>query len=393
MSDRNIHTQSSVIPAAVKALRPFVSTRSASAPGLLQRALRSRVATTLSYPHGVDHYLEQFNPIWSLEEVRAEVVALRRQTSDTVTVCLRPNSNWQGFKPGQYVRLSVDIDGVRRTRCFSPANSLHAADGLIELTVKLHEEALVTRYLRDRARIGQVMRLSQADGEFALPDQRPERVLLISGGSGITPVMSMLRTLCDEGHSGPITFLHYSNRAADQLYATELTEIAARHDNVQLLRCYSEAGQGGELEGLFSEKQLRQAVPDFAEAETFLCGPPGMMKVVQTVYEAAGHSERLHQEHFSAAPVVVESTPGEGEVRFTHSERVEPNSGGTLLDQAEAAGLSPESGCRMGICHSCTCRKTAGRVRDTRTGEISGAGEEDIQICVSVPVGTVTLDI
>ena len=64
-----------------------------------------------------------------------------------------------------------------------------------------------------------------------------------------------------------------------------------------------------------------------------------------------------------------------------------------LLEQAEAAGLTPESGCRMGICYSCTCKKTAGKVRDLRTGEISSGDEEDIQLCVSVPVGTVTLDI
>ncbi len=358
----------------------------------IRSALSSRLAERLSYPHGVDRYLEYVNPAWSINEVKARVVSSRSQTKDTITLCLRPNSNWRGFMPGQYVRLTVSIDGALRTRCFSPAQSLHAADGHIELTAKLHGEAFVTRYMRDELKIGDVVTLSQAEGEFALPQQRPQQVLLISGGSGITPVMSMLRTLVDENHSGPITFLHYSNAVSDQLYADELQAIAESYDNINILRCYANGDAAGELQGLFSAEQLRQSVPDFAQAETFLCGPPGLMQAVASLYEAENLSSRLHQERFSASPMV-ESSNAEGDVRFTRSERLAANNGQTLLDQAEAAGLKPESGCRMGVCYACTCRKTSGQVRDTRTGQISDSGEHDIQICVSVPVGSVTLDI
>ncbi|MBA4285135.1 MAG: hypothetical protein C0434_06340 [Xanthomonadaceae bacterium] len=359
----------------------------------LRRALTSRLAAALTYPHGVDRYLEQFAPTASLTEVRAEVVAIRHQTDDSVTLSLRPNGNWQGFRAGQYVRLTVEIDGVRRTRCYSPANSVHATDGLIELTAKTHAGGFVSKFLKQRLTVGTTVGLSQAEGRFALPDARPARVLLISGGSGITPVMAMLRTLTDEGFAGPISFLHYSNAAKDQIYAAELAGIAAMFPNLQLLRGYAEPNQGGELEGLFCRAHLN-AVPDFADAEAFLCGPPGMMKAVQKLWADEGIGERLHLEHFSAAPAVLaDSANAEGDVRFIRSERLAQNSGATLLDQAEAAGLKPESGCRMGICHACTCRKASGRVRDIRTGEISDAGEADIQICISVPVGTVTLDL
>ena len=359
----------------------------------LRRVLGSRVLAAMTTPHGVDRYLELFNPIWSVNEVRAEITAVRRPTADSVTLTLRPNGNWQGFRAGQFVRLTVEIDGVRRTRCYSPANSVHAADGKIELSAKAHAGGFVSRFLRDAARPGMVVTLSQADGSFALPEQRPERVLLISGGSGITPVMAMLRTLCDEGYTGRITFLHYCNAARDLIYAEELAAIAASHPNVELLRAFTEAEQCGELQGLFHREQLATAVPDYAEASTFLCGPPGMMKAVQQLWAEDGLSERLHLENFTAAPVVIDSAHAEGEVRFARSERLAANSGATLLDQAEAAGLRPEAGCRMGICHTCTCRKLSGRVRDTRTGQLGDEGEEDIQICVSVPVGTVTLDV
>jgi ferredoxin-NADP reductase len=358
----------------------------------LTRLLQSRVADILSYPHGVDRYLEVFNPLWSVKEVRAKVEAVRYLTNDSVTLTLRPNHNWEGFVPGQFVQLSVTIDGKRQTRCYSPANSLHRADGCIELTAKVHANGFVSRHLREQLSVGDVVLLSQADGEFALPEERPEQVLLISGGSGITPVMSMLRTLCDEGFSGPITFLHYANSAADMIYASELDEIARTHDNVTLVRCFNDEGEQGELSGLFSREHLYIAAPEFAQATTFLCGPPPMMAAVEKVWEEDGLAERLHKEQFTLAAPQIESDSAEGEVRFVQSEKMAINNGATLLEQAESAGLTPESGCRMGICHACTCRKTAGDVRDIRTGEIS-SGEEDIQICVSVPVGTVTLDI
>lgn len=358
----------------------------------LTRLLQSRVADILSYPHGVDRYLEVFNPLWSVNEVRAKVEAVRYLTNDSVTLTLRPNHNWEGFIPGQFVQLSVTINGKRQTRCYSPANSLHRADGCIELTAKVHANGFVSRHLREQLSVGDVVLLSQADGEFALPEERPEQVLLISGGSGITPVMSMLRTLCDEGFSGPITFLHYANSTADMIYASELDEIARTHDNVTLVRCFNDEGEQGELSGLFSREHLYIAAPEFAQATTFLCGPPPMMAAVEKVWEEDGLVERLHKEQFTLAAPQIESDSAEGEVRFVQSEKMAINNGATLLEQAESAGLTPESGCRMGICHACTCRKTAGDVRDIRTGEIS-SGEEDIQICVSVPVGTVTLDI
>ena len=359
----------------------------------LNRILQSRVADVLAYPHGVDRYLEVLNPLWSTTEVKARVEAVTYLTADSVTLTLRPNSNWQGFVPGQFVQLTVSIDGKRHTRCYSPANSLHRTDGTIELTAKAHADGFVSRYLREQLSVGEVVSLSQADGEFALPEQRPERVLLISGGSGITPVMSMLRTLCDEGFTGPVTFLHYANSAADMIYASELEDIASRYNNVTLVRCFNQEGEQGELSGLFSREHLYMAAPDFAQATTFLCGPPPMMAAVEKVWEDDGLSDRLHKEQFTLAAPQVESEHAEGEVRFAQSEKVAVNSGSTLLEQAEAAGLTPESGCRMGICHACTCRKTAGKVRDLRTGEVSSGDEQDIQLCISVPVGTVTLDI
>src|SRR2546426_7628614 len=203
-----------------------------------RRLLGSGLLEALAAPHGVDRYLELIRPSWSLREIRAQVIEVRRQTADSVTLTLRPNENWKGFGTGQFVRLTVEIDGVRHTRCYSPACSEHAPDR-IEITVKAHTEGQVSGFLNRAARRRMVVGLSAADGDFILPADRPERLLLISGGSGITPVMSMLRTLCDEGHAGAVTFVHYAPTRNDVIYRGELGEIAARHPNVRVAHVYT----------------------------------------------------------------------------------------------------------------------------------------------------------
>ena len=361
---------------------------------LTRRLLGSRLAEALTTPHGVDRYVELVRPAFSLTDVRAEVVALRRATARSVTLTLRPNANWEGFRPGQFVRVSVDVDGVRHTRCYSPASSAHVGD-LIELTAHAQPDGVVSPFLRASAKPGTVVSLSQAEGDFALPDARPDALLLISGGSGITPVMSMLRTLCHEGYRGQIAFLHYARDEHDVAYARQLTELAAGHANVRLLRGFSRRPHAGELQGRFDRDHVRAARIDPARALTFACGPNALVDAVRTTWAADDLDARLFLERFAPpapAPVQADGHVA-GNLRFARSEREAASTSAPLLDQAEAAGLTPKSGCRMGICHTCTCRKLEGAVRDLRTGEISSAPDELIQICVNAPVGDVTLDI
>ena len=353
--------------------------------------LRSNLVDNLVGPHGIDRYLELVRPSWTVNEPRGRVVRVERMTADSVTLTLKPNSAFGGFRPGQFVQVGVEIDGVRRTRCYSPASSAHDC-GILELTVKTHSDGLVSRYLARRARVGMVVALSEADGDFHLPHRRPDRVLLISGGSGITPVMSMLRTLCEERYAGHIDFVHYAPTAGEALYRSDLQRIAARHPNVRLLRSYTRVPAAGELDGHFGAAHLA-AITGPEAAETFACGPPAMLDAIRASWEAAGLEERLHVESFVPPTLAIRTDEPEGTVSFARAGAAAPNDGRTLLEQAEAAGLRPEFGCRMGICHTCSCRKTAGSVRNAITGEVSAAEDEEIRICVSVPVGDVQLEL
>jgi ferredoxin-NADP reductase len=361
-------------------------------PRLERRILGSGLLDILAGPPGVDGYLEQLRPTWVVGECRAEVTAVERQTPDSVTLTLRPNRAWEGFQAGQFLQVAVEIDGSRRTRCYSPASAAGPGREL-EITVKSHPEGLVSNFLIDHAQPGLVLGLEQADGDFRLPDQRPERILLISGGSGITPVTSMLRTLCAEGHRGPITFLHYAPDPERAIYRDELERLAAEHPNLRLVRSYTRAAGVGEADGHFSRDQLAGIEPDYAGAQTFACGPPALLDAVRETWASDGLESRLHVESFVPPTLAPPSGVPEGSIHFTGSDLRVENSGAALLEQAEEAGLSPQFGCRMGICHTCSCRKTAGTVRNLSTGELSASDDEEIQICISAPVGDVVVDI
>jgi ferredoxin-NADP reductase len=215
--------------------------------------------------------------------------------------------------------------------------------------------------------------------------------MLISGGSGITPVISMLRTLCDEGHDGDVTFLHYARNRDRVPYRGELGEIADRHRNVRLALAYTR--ETGSLIGHLSRDHLRAVAPAALDAPAYVCGPPGLIESARRIWAEAGHERLLHVESFLPPSLALPSDQAEGSVSFARARAVVSNSGRSLLEQAEQAGLRPQFGCRRGICHTCTCRKTAGSVRNLLSGQVSSADEEDIQICVSVPAGDVEIDL
>lgn len=369
---------------------------------LTTKLLGSKAVAALTSPHGVDRYLEMFNPMWAATEVRARVVDIHRENPDATgsapvaTLTLQPTSTWRGHRAGQYVQVGVDLPGSARryTRCFSISSPASLPGERITLTIRANDEGQVSKFLVNEAEVGQMLHLSQAEGDFTLPftptTGGPDRVLMISGGSGITPVMSQVRTLLRDvprlGTEGgrlnrKVTFLHFARSEADQIFAEELAAIAAADNNVEVHLRYGDA--------TFSDFELRRLVPDFKDTDTWACGPSGLIELVRAAY--GEDNPRLRVEFFK--PPAFSTGVAGGEVSFTRSGQAAENSGATLLEQAEALGLKPEFGCRMGICFSCTKTKTDGTVRNVLTGEESSLPDEDIRICVSAPVGDCSVEL
>lgn len=361
-----------------------VPSRRRGIPGL-------RLLDAIAGPHGIDGYLEQINPTLVTGECRAEVIAVSHGSEDSVTLSLHANRSWRGIRAGQFVQISVEIDGVRHTRCYSPASPEGSGRDL-EITVKRHPDGLVSNFLVDHAKPGMVIGLSQADGDFHLPDLRPSSILLIGAGSGITPLMAILRTLCAEGHAGPIALIQYAPDPDRTIYREELDRLAAQNPSFRLTRSYTRAPGAGELDGHFSPAHLPQAAPGFADAETFACGPPALLDAVRGTW-ANGLEHRLHVESFAPPSLLPIGEPGTGSIRFADSNLEVQNTGASILEQAEKAGVPAQSGCRMGICHTCTCRKVSGTVKNLLTEEVSAAPDEEIQLCVSAPLSDLVIDL
>lgn len=342
-------------------------------------------------PHGIDRYLEQISPTLVIGECRAGVVAVEHGTADSVTLTLRPNRAWKGLRAGQFVQVSVEVDGVRHTRCYSPT-SAEGRGRELEITVKRHPDGLVSNFLADHAQAGMVLGLSQAEGDFHLPHPRPDSILLIGAGSGITPLMAILRTLCAEEYTGQVALIQYAPDPDRAIYRRELDRLAAENPNFRLTRSYTQAPGAGELDGHFSPTHLPQADPDFTIAETFACGPPALLDAVRGTW-ANGLEQRLHVESFLPPSLLPVGEPGTGSIRFAGSDVEVENSGAPILEQAEQAGVPAESGCRMGICHTCTCRKLSGSVKNLLTGEVSATPDEEIQLCVSAPLSDLVIDL
>lgn len=349
----------------------------------------------------VEAALAKVDPTLSLHAVRARVVSVIDETPDTKTYLLRPNARFGPFRPGSYVQLQLSIGGHTVQRNYS-LSSAPRSDGLIAITVKRVEGGRVSNWLADTLRPGHVVELSPAAGRFVLPSELPPKLLMISAGSGITPVMSMLRQLVASQPEVQVVFLHFARTPRDIIFRAELARIAGACDNVQVHLCVeSTAGATRQdaawtgARGRIREELLAQAAPDFRALDTFLCGPPPFMREVMQILERAGADlSRLRYERFNVEFDASAFLEQARLLRFLRSgtESIS-NQPRTILEEAERAGLQVASGCRAGNCGTCRCRKRSGVVVDITTGIESGAGEEFIYPCISLARGTVELEL
>ncbi|NGY03490.1 ferredoxin reductase [Solimonas terrae] len=351
--------------------------------------LRSPLLHPLNDADAINDLLALANPRWSLTEIRAEVVGREQQTADTLRFWLRPNRRWKGFRAGQHVAITAEIDGVRHTRVYSLSCD-PAVPGLLTLTVKRQADGRVSNWLHDQLRVGSIVTLGDADGDFVLPTHGGP-LLLLSAGSGITPMLALLYELRARVRAGDteqdIVLVHVCRDAGDQIFANEVRELAADWPALRIETWHSAS------RGRPAPDALLAAVPDYATRDTFLCGPSAFMADIEAHWADRGITERLRLERFGAAPRRLE-TGDASEVRCARSERIfTTEAGEALLPAAERAGLKPAYGCRIGVCRTCLCHKRGGTVENLVTGERSGNGDEWIRLCVSTPRSDLELEI
>ena len=344
----------------------------------------ARLAEAVASPLVPSDYLDLIAPLRASADLRGRVVDVVRETRDAATVLIRPGRSWRGHVAGQYVRLGVDVDGVRHWRAYSLTSPVRRPDGLVSITVKAIPDGRVSSHVVRALRPGTLVQLDQATGDFVLGAHRGP-TLFVTAGSGITPVMGMLRNHLHE--LDDVVLVHSAPTADDVVFGAELRALHAA-GRLRLVERHTDT------DGVVTPDRLDDLVPDWRQREAWACGPTGLLDAFEEHYDAAGLVGRLHTERFR--PVVVTAAEG-GTVTFTRTGTVvEADGATTLLDAGEAAGVLMPSGCRMGICFGCVLPLRAGAVRDLRSGELTTAVPEDgirIQTCVSAAAGPCDIDL
>jgi ferredoxin-NADP reductase len=354
-------------------------------------ALRDRflqLAERITTPLVPADYLDILDPLRSGADLRGRIVAIHPETSDAVSLVIRPGRDWRAHTPGQYIRIGVDVDGVRQWRAYSLTSDTDRGDGCIAITVKAIPGGTVSNHLVRHATVGSIVQLDYAAGEFTLPDTAPAKILFLTAGSGITPVMGMLRNMAEHiDDVDDIVVVHSAPTPDDVIFGGELRMLASQ-GRIRLIEKHTDT------DGMLGTSELGDLISDLAERETWACGPTGMLDALEQHWNDNGMPERLHTERFR--PTIVTAGDG-GTVTFTKSTTVLDTAGDqTLLDAGEAAGVLMPSGCRMGICFGCVAPLRQGAVRDLRNGDITTAAPGDgvlIQTCVSAAAGTCDIDL
>ncbi|GAB90912.1 hybrid-cluster NAD(P)-dependent oxidoreductase [Gordonia rhizosphera] len=305
------------------------------------------------------------------------------------------------FQPGQFLSITLDIDGRAVQRCYS-ISSPPTRPGSLSITVKRVDGGHVSNWLHDNMVEGMMITATGPLGRFTYTARPAEKYLFVSAGSGITPVMSMLRSVTDTASPLDITFVHSARSVDDIPFRDELEDLAHQHPNVALAFAATrmladELPDWTGHRGRIDRAMLERVCPDLGEREVFLCGPGRFRSEVRSSLLAAGSElTRIHEESFGfALPDSNSDADGGVVVDFSRRARqVTVTPGSTILAAAAAAGVTLPASCGVGLCGSCKVRKVSGDVVMNHQGGIRPReiAQGKILLCCSEPLSPVVID-
>lgn len=326
------------------------------------------------------------------------------------------------YAPGQYLNLQLDVDGQTVHRSYTIA-STPTRCGYCEVTVKREAQGTASRFLHDRLKEGDLLRVSAPAGRFVFRGDETNAVVLIAGGVGVTPMMSIVRYLTDRGWPGEIHFLIGVRTTADLIFAEEIASLEKRFPRLRVHRTFSrveEETDAGVRRGRVDLEWFRACVPEPENKVCFVCGPQTMMDAVCDVLREAGTPEEfIRTEAFVSPALSLHRTDSEGALEaavtqeapdgreaasldvmaataaFRRSARsATVDAGMTLLEAGESIGLELPYECRSGVCGQCKTRLLAGSVTMRVDAALSASEKMAgyVLTCQARPLQDVTLD-
>lgn len=333
----------------------------------------------------IDFIAEKFNPLWSYRKVKARVLSIQQVGEDFYQLQLRPNQNfdYSRYQAGQSILVTVVIAGVRYQRHYSILEINPAG----HLSIAIKRQGLVSTALTV-LQANRYIEISQPQGDFtlaALSDAQlnlaAKKLLFIASGSGITSIYALLNQALRRTDIMKIDLIYFSR---DLAYLNQLMQLSEQYPHFHL--CAIDTLDEPQHLDL---ALLTRVVPDFQTRLCYACGAHGMMHAANQIYAQLGCSAQLKQEYF--LPPRTEQSH-EQTVHFIRAQQSFQTKG-SLLESAEAAGLRPAHGCRMGICNSCSCTKLSGTTKNILTGEINQQSNSQIKLCISQALSPVEINL
>jgi len=350
-----------------------------------------RAGGLLTTPLLPGDYLSMVNPLWSQRQLNGRVLKVMYESADAATLVLSASRRWSfDYEPGQHLGIGARVDGRWIWRPYSLTSVPQTEDHLISIAVKAVPEGRLSQHLV-RLAPGAIVRLGPPQGDFVLPNPIPAHIFFWTAGSGITPVVGILRTLRARGTLTDVVHLHIAPSSDEVMFGGELRGLAAESSGYQLREHFD--GGRATFDPSDADTGLASVCPDWRQREAWACGPEGMLGAAVRHWRDAGNAHRLHVERFAVSIADSARTATGGRVTFVQSGLCGDLDGATtLLDGGEALGVAMPAGCRMGICHTCVTRLASGHARDLRNGTRHDPGDR-IQTCVSAAAGDCALDL
>lgn len=329
--------------------------------------------------------IETFHPLKNHFDMDAKVIEITKERNDVLSLKLQPSKNWKGFIAGQFIDITVKINAVFYTRTFSISSSVNQFknEKTITLTIQNQDNGKVTNWLFNHLKTNDAIGISVAKGNFILDEQK-DNFLFIAGGSGITPFRSMLHQCIEQNKN--VVLLYYC-KSNQHIFENELKNLKSDKVKIEFIN--------SDTDGRFSKNHLEKHCLNYKNSQMLICGPTAMIEhSISVLKESNVDENNIHFEYFKKPFANSNATSKKinGKIKLNHKS-FEVDNSISILEHLEANQLLPKYGCRMGLCKQCTCTKKSGVVFNQLTQKYSQDTEEEIQICVSVPIGEVSINL